>query len=903
MSQTCIGADVEINGTLSEFGETILEYEPESPQSTPLITDTPESTPHDSAELIERARGALKNLDIPVTGCPREPYEDSKKCIFHLSKKEKEEYDVTEQEIREAFINLIKNEPTQQPDPKTLVNVTLPELQLHYLDLDANNNQPIDLRFSTIGNLDIKHTTIGEILRLDYSTIHQFDYQKSEFLSGFTARGARIQTDTITCTENKFEGPVNFSEATVQAEQINFQDNVFTGELIFSDCEFILTYAPSTRPGGVSNITFNDNKFQQNVEFDDIRIIANELKTQDDSTGLSVSNIKVTFRRCDYEGNQTTFKNAQFGHWSQQGSRINIEYEPQSEAEFSDLSFTDSEFTGAHVEMSAIKVAGELNMEGTDFRQTDLDLTDARISQDFKLGGAKFSENQVDFNGLITEDSIQLDGTIFERNNLISFEDCTIGSGATFENTVQNSTQINYHGATIENDCIFSDATLSGKEINFSDFQVSSDLDFTNTTIDAQTVNFDELKVPDGRLSFNRSNITAERVNFTHAQLDVAEFTNSMLDTDVTSFDDTKCTSTVTFQQAELTGQISFNQVTFRNGPVSFRGIDATHADLRFVGTGTGNNKSSESRTIPVDFSEGTVLSGQFQQPKSPGTYYDFTEATVGNLELEYHEDSDSAEPLFSYFRFFETSFEGFDFSKSVYRKQLKENNWRLDTVPTDSQTNQSSPSGLTFDLTPFSASPITLLMTQINKTVRLLRHGSDPDNPFDGLESTYRKAKIGADEQGDSDASSKFFQKELLFRRRTHGQRVWLRNVGSSEDLPTTWERLHRAWLWITNWMLWITSGYGERPWRVVLSSLGVIVMFTFVYATVWNITSASRPPELEGFSGVFTLSAEMFTAIILGGSEVDALPIRVISYFEGFIGSFFIALFVLTITRSVRR
>jgi hypothetical protein len=163
-------------------------------------------------------------------------------------------------------------------------------------------------------------------------------------------------------------------------------------------------------------------------------------------------------------------------------------------------------------------------------------------------------------------------------------------------------------------------------------------------------------------------------------------------------------------------------------------------------------------------------------------------------------------------------------------------------------------------------------------------------------------KAKLGAELQGDPDTVSQFFTKELHFRRQTYGYQFWNQSESETGSDPEGGEesRVRLAWDWIANATLWLTVGYGERPGNVVLTSLLIIGLFTPLYFV-------HKPPiEDPTLLEYPTFSLQSFIQLIVGGSSGNSEPSVVVKFLtamEGFLGAFIIALFVITLTRSIDR
>jgi hypothetical protein len=236
-----------------------------------------------------------------------------------------------------------------------------------------------------------------------------------------------------------------------------------------------------------------------------------------------------------------------------------------------------------------------------------------------------------------------------------------------------------------------------------------------------------------------------------------------------------------------------------------------------------------------VDCSGTAVVSGEIAASDGAVTY-DLSRATVGELDLV----DDAA---FDVFRFDETTFSGFDFG--AYKRDLAARGWRL--------------------------------------------HDSGADHPPERLENLYLRAKNGANEIGETRASAEFFIHEMSYRRLAHRERAM-----AGDGLR---ERASGLAGWLSNAALRLTCGYGERPFRPVVFSLGLISLFAGIYA--WLDAPITYVEPL----GYLTFSVEGFVSLILGLPEITGSALSFVVALEGFLGGFVIALFVFTLTRSISR
>ena len=339
------------------------------------------------------------------------------------------------------------------------------------------------------------------------------------------------------------------------------------------------------------------------------------------------------------------------------------------------------------------------------------------------------------------------------------------------------------------------------------------------------------------------------------------------------------------FHIAEFGGPVDFSEATFESA--QFRESEfasvvrfklATFDEVTFSGSRFGGRVYFDEATVPegvnlgktvfeesasfedlelavghccIDLRKTTIAAGRLHLSDSGTLVYDLAEATVGDVEIA---GAEAAERHIDHFRVLNTAFDGFDFGR--YRKLLHERDWNIHGV------------------------------------VDVPGLDDDAGSPSAGeLESTYLKAKNGANEIGDTKAAAEFFRREMLNRR---DQYVPTALDGAAAPR----ERVAAAGRWAANSLLNVTAGYGERPSRVVGVSVGTILVFGGLFAAVQSV------PPYETSIGYLILSLESFITLVLGGAEDVGSPwIRLLAQIEGFVGAFLIALFVFTLTRSIHR
>ena len=655
-------------------------------------------------------------------------------------------------------------------------------------------------------------------------------------------RFAKATIEKCECQSTHFERGVSFSGAEIKGDESDFSNAEFGSDSTFADATFVVGQISFRGALFHDDISFNGGQFRIDTD------VAQNRKREDGDT------VDIDFRQARFEGDGD-FKRINLTSATdnpQKNTGIQV-YFRRCEATDGDISFKNTEFGSADVVAQSGFTAAEtenplevdtVSFKRTDFGDSNVEFTKMETSGDLKMSDIKLGGNKIEFNEIGVDGELDLSGAILSADDVL-FNRTTIGGDAYFQRLQSENVD----------------------KLNFDSVDFKQNVDFDYSRISATSVQYSGVTIS-GRATFNRTVFNCRKL----------------------TFDDATFKDAFSFQESTLTGNVSFDSTEFKCGTVDLSKSDASGATLSFEKTQTNNPAQGKNNPTVIDFTNSVVSDGEFVQPDEGHTYYDFTGAKVGdiNLSLGCSEDQTT---LFSYFKFRETEFDGFDFSDSRYRRALKRNSWCLHAIgaeePVDRINNKS-----------LSSTVVGL----VKKYKQLITDGTDPNFSPDVLESTYRKAKIGADQAGDSEASSKFFQKELGYRRQGHGYQVWTRGDGNG-NRPDFLERIYSGWLWFTNSLLWIIAGYGERPKRVILMSLVTVGLFAGIYDILWLLFDETPPESLGDTAGSLILSAEAFTAIILGGSSVANNVIRIFNYIEGFIGSLFIALFVLTITRAVRR
>lgn len=329
-------------------------------------------------------------------------------------------------------------------------------------------------------------------------------------------------------------------------------------------------------------------------------------------------------------------------------------------------------------------------------------------------------------------------------------------------------------------------------------------------------------------------------VDFTEASFERCHFRTA-------TFEDRADFTQATFEHAMLWGT-RFSEAAVFDGATLPSRVNLSHAT--FEDTCSFADPTVLDGTPVVDLTDATIDGGALHQPDTDRVLYDLTAGTLGDISLA--EESPPPD-LFDHYRILNTTFDGFDFGQ--YRETLHATDWDLHTIAPHPELD-----------TDAAPSPGV-------------------------LEGTYLKAKNGANRIGDTRAAAEFFRKEMTYRRHQYRPRI--------SDTDTNWRRrLQALWRWSANRLLDVTAGYGERPSRVVFTSITVVLTFTLLF---WLTTPA---PPYDTILGYLIISLESFITLVLGGAaEITHPGIRLLAEIEGFVGAFLIALFVFTLTRSIHR
>lgn len=249
-----------------------------------------------------------------------------------------------------------------------------------------------------------------------------------------------------------------------------------------------------------------------------------------------------------------------------------------------------------------------------------------------------------------------------------------------------------------------------------------------------------------------------------------------------------------------------------------------------------------------------SVEDGEIVYPDE-SIFYNLEKATVGSVRLKPDRDGE----LFRYIRILETEWDGFDFANY---EQFLEPGWDLHSY----------------------AGPV---LKEGNITTRLSR--SYEDDPV-ALEMTYRKAKKGAELAGDEQAGSEFFVNQMRYRRQRYRQ-----DFADARGM----EKVSAGATYLGSRLMGMVSGHGERPWRVIGTSLAVILACAVLYplfglAGNGGVIGYGAGGLLGVLGRALYFSTTTFATLGLGDLYPASLGGQLLAGIESLVGAMLMALLV---------
>ena len=175
----------------------------------------------------------------------------------------------------------------------------------------------------------------------------------------------------------------------------------------------------------------------------------------------------------------------------------------------------------------------------------------------------------------------------------------------------------------------------------------------------------------------------------------------------------------------------------------------------------------------------------------------------------------------------------------------------------------------------------------------QLAKQGNKEDaiEQFQQAEEIYRNIRKGAENQGLFELAGHCFRRELIMRR-------------YQLPKPSSQRMFHK--------IVDLFCGYGEKPMRVVLFSMLLIITCALLYfnfgihfdgSTIHYAASAPLVENVRHFLSCIYFSVVTFTTLGYGDLAPAGAISRFVAAFEAFMGSFTMALFVVVFVKKMTR
>lgn len=722
--------------------------------------------------------------------CSLESHKNSEKCILHLDKSIRDQKDISDEMVRDKFLECINSENRQD---RILIGINLPDIKLKVSQLTPPDNSFLFIGKSKLGKINLAGSEIDTRIMLDRNRIEEIKVHTSDINSLLSIEKCTL--GNIEASFSKFREKLLLRNCKVKKGDFK-QTEISKGEFIETAFEENINFASSE----LGNVKFTDSKFNQKAIFTSAKF--EEAHFHQTEFNEKANFVETTFKQAGHFSEAKFNDQAIFAHSSFITDAQFIEADFNGFCEFMKSKITDGDFRGAQFK------------EESNFRECDFKGRTTFQKATFEKDASFINSilERADFTGVQFNQDVDFMNTRFEK--IVEFS-------VSEDNLVKPPV---------------SKESLDDLDLNSAELQTrfEGETNFTNAIFESNAVfigsYFNTVKLV--QCNFN------ENLLMQDSEIKTANFTGS------------KCESghfnrTRFLKETNLSG-VKFKELYMHD--CYFR------EDVDLIGSKITQEAHIEPKTdrdqIIFDFSSSNIGSGFIKIEEEDNLFVNLTDAKLEDFKLE------KTGNILDKVKILRTSFENFDFS--LHAEELSQRNWDLHN-------------------------------TQINSN----------KIETEDLENTYLKAKNGAVKSGSQEAASNFYFKQMKLRRRRYIEEA------KNEDLQIS-KRVSNGSEAIKNTIFNLTSGYGVRPGRVIISSTAIVIFFSFLYYLTSLASSSGSLVTRIGENGPLTeyllLSIESFTTMMLPRTpETVESTTRLLSATEAFLGAFMIAMFVYTLSKSL--
>ena len=440
--------------------------------------------------------------------CPHESHQEGEHCVFHMTPEERRHHDITPQDIHATLLSELEAEAN---DKKEFIGAHIPYLDLDYIDVETDNQYPLDFRHTTIKNgISAAHARFEERVDLRNSTVGGLHAPNCEFEDGLLASKA-VFTDVVTLSETVFNGDtVDFTDTTFE-QSLVCEEITVAVDMFFEHAEFN------------GRVSFDGAWFAEQASTIDDNTIFNHAIFHDIASFKHTSFYYTAFQDVTFY-DMTTFEQATAnGTIRLNGSTFHAaadfdELHCEEDISFGDVVFHGKAFfRGVSVIGGADVLADDFSLANTRFNaETTFErgtfgftnAEDAKFNACVNFERSTFSDD-ADFVNTTFADTADFDEVIFDGD--VAFTNTTFDADAVFRGAEFNG-GTNY----IESDAVFKNVTFTQKadfsdtdivSIEFNRTEFQSDVDFTDAEITETFIIENPVFVDDPYLDFTDATI------------------------------------------------------------------------------------------------------------------------------------------------------------------------------------------------------------------------------------------------------------------------------------------------------------------------------------------------------------------------------------------------------------